>query len=259
MQNNSYSWNESFLFSQQYESSGSNYSLLVVEDFIRTFLSPENPRNVDEANKENGIPPRDHPEEKDVHPLEINLSQEEGKEISGQRKRKSSTLEGSKKAKYSRKSSPSKLGKGRGDKSGECCDCKKHYTYIAKHKLAKHPEGLRKCIVRGCKKYFGCDNSRLEHKQKDHPPDAIRDKFFCCEHCHYSTGLRSNFERHLLRMHMERRVKCSQENCEKKFATIGLMNDHVRATHSHVKCPSCLKRMSLGSYKRHVCKGKCPK
>ncbi|CAB3383689.1 Hypothetical predicted protein [Cloeon dipterum] len=191
MQNNSYSWNESFLFSQQYESSGSNYSLLVVEDFIRTFLSPENPRNVDEANKENGIPPRDHPEEKDVHPLEINLSQEEGKEISGQRKRKSSTLEGSKKAKYSRKSSPSKLGKGRGDKSGECCDCKKHYTYIAKHKLAKHPEGLRKCIVRGCKKYFGCDNSRLEHKQKDHPPDAIRDKFFCCEHCHYSTGLRN--------------------------------------------------------------------
>ncbi|XP_065345764.1 GDNF-inducible zinc finger protein 1-like [Cloeon dipterum] len=123
-----------------------------------------------------------------------------------------------------------------------------------KIEVKKHNKELKKCTTHGCKIYFVSDQKRSEHEQQEHQER----KEFQCQFCHYSVEQKGDLNRHVLRKHSEKKIKCRQQKCGKMFASKADFRDHVRRYHKMAKCPKCCRKMSLKAMYDHNRYGRCP-
>ena len=113
---------------------------------------------------------------------------------------------------------------------------------------------MHSCTVCGTK--FTRKDNLEEHVKAVH--EGI--KRFQCSHCEYMTAFRSNMKKHEISLHADTVSELHQcQRCDKKFASMGSLNQHVRGAHEGIKpyqCAQCNhktdRKSSLNKHIQHM-------
>jgi KRAB domain-containing zinc finger protein len=128
-------------------------------------------------------------------------------------------------------------------KKNYCKDCKQplkdqehtcHFHFANKEKKKHVPF---KCLI--CRKEFATKNTMKRHMEQIH-----EGKTYPCDQCTRTFTAPNSLKNHILIVH-EKRFDYECQHCGKKWATKGLLQDHITQSHtSQVICNICNKQIS---------------
>ena len=137
----------------------------------------------------------------------------------------------------------------------QCEHCDKSFKsqrYLHEHGIRAHPNlvyhGQMKIPCEICGKLMSKANIK-HHMRRTHS-----DQIFICDFCGKEFKAEEFVQKHKVRAHMSKTIKCTIEGCDRLFSSKSNMNHHKRSCHTvkqvlkrkekRVVCDQCLKRFA---------------
>ncbi|XP_059481455.1 PR domain zinc finger protein 5-like [Neocloeon triangulifer] len=121
---------------------------------------------------------------------------------------------------------------------------------IWQHVRKKHADVAFMCPYM-CAKYFKSENELKIHLETQHKGIEERKKFKCSM-CSYRSQRRDFLTSHEVKVHQKLvplSFKCLR--CPAKFISNAILKRHISYVHQYRDCPSCKKRITVGSVSQH--------